>query len=64
MDLYTDLRLAWQMYWMTQPKRSMIGYELMDHENADYNIAFIWIVMAVIGPYIIQYSSTLNAYFN
>lgn len=40
-----------------------MGYLVSNPNEVDYNIAFIMVVLAISGPYIIQYSSTMNAYF-
>lgn len=58
LDLFTDALLANEMYWLSK-----------DNSNKEvfadnYNIAFIMISMAIFGPYIIQYSSLMNAIHN
>ena len=55
------------MYWMSRKNWTLINPEdkklIYDHVN-HYNIAFILIVMAIMGPYVIQYSSLMNAIHN
>jgi len=63
LDLVTDCTLAGQMYFKSRPKTNLLGYEKFPEPGTQYNIAFIICSMAIVGPYIIQYSSMMNAYF-
>lgn len=63
LDLLTDFSLANHLYWVSRPQKNLLGYELRHKNEAHCNIAFVWCVMAIIGPYIIQYSSMMNSYF-
>ena len=63
LDLVTDFSLAYQLYFSSRPQKNLLGYTVRHENESDYNWAFVWCVMAIIGPYIIQYSSMMNAYF-
>ena len=55
------------MYWMSRKNWTLINIEdkeLIYNSVNHYNLAFILIVMAIMGPYIIQYSSLMNAIHN
>jgi hypothetical protein len=64
--LVTDVMLALQMYNASKkPDDRWKGFEGGGEFDPDahYHIAFVWIMMAILGPYIIQFSSIINAYF-
>ena len=71
-DLFTDSLLAYEMYKLSRyderDQRYSLFYEQQPQEHnvfADnYNIGFIILVMAIFGPYIIQYSSLMSAIHN
>ena len=46
-----------ESYW------SKWGFKPVNGIGKQYNIAFIWIMMAIFSPYIIQFSSMINAFF-
>lgn len=59
LDLITDFVLAVQMYiasrGMEEQERwnKYWGFPIVDGHGKNYDIAFIWIMMAIFGPYII-----------
>lgn len=53
-DIYTDLHLAYVLYWVSVSEK---------RDKGDYKFAFAWILMCFWGPYIILYSSTINSFF-
>jgi len=68
-DLITDFTLAVQMYVASRPEeeqqrwQAIWGNAVVDGHGKNYDVAFIWIMMAIFGPYIIQFSSMINAFF-
>ena len=67
LDLIADSNLAFYMFNASKPREERWkGYEDVTDDSTpkdDYNIAFVFIMMAIFGPYIIQFSSMINAYF-
>lgn len=59
LDIYTDLSLAGSMYYLRELEWSTSG-KLLSH----YHWAFIMIIIATFGPYIIQYSSRMSSNFH
>ena len=60
LNLGTDLFLAKQMYEFSQAELTASGGDF----THDYNICFIWIILASIGPFLIQYSSQINILYH
>jgi hypothetical protein len=56
-DIYTDMRLAQFMYYIS---RRNIDANVQN----DYNKCFVWIILAVIGPYLIQYATLMSLLYN
>jgi len=55
------------MYYLSRKDWTLIlvqDNELVHDGVNNYNVAFIMIVMSIMGPYIIQYSSLMNAIHN
>ena len=65
--MFTDAHLAFYMYNASKPRdERFTGYkDCVDDQSPKkhYNIAFVFIMMAIFGPYIIQFSSMINALF-
>ena len=59
LDIFTDATLAKMMY---DYSRENIGTGL-ENEH-DYNICFVWIVMTIFGPQIIQFSTRMNILYH
>ena len=59
-DIISDMSLAWILYKNSREDQSDDDTSF----NHDYNIAFTWTVLSTAGPYVIMYSSMMNAYFN
>lgn len=57
MDIITDARLAHKFYQLSRedPNLESEGFRY------DYNIGFTVVMLAILGPYIIQYSTMMNA---
>jgi len=58
-DLITDFYLAVQMYAASRPIEEQEtfwtswGYTPVENDGKQYNLSFIWIMMAILSPYII-----------
>ena len=57
MDIATDFHLAKTMFDKSKMELVSDDGEYFDH---NYNICFVWIMLSILGPYIIQYSSYMN----
>ena len=51
-DLYTDTYLAYNLYLLSQDYK----------DQRQYHYAFLIVFLAIVGPYIIQFSSMMNSY--
>lgn len=70
-DLFTDVNLALHVYELSrqdcrkgQADCYLEGTGNIEGFKYDYSIVFTWILMATCGPYIIQYSSMMNAIYH
>ena len=59
LDIFTDVHLAKTMFEKSKMKDA--DGKIPDD---DYNICFVWISLAIFGPYIIQYSSYISLLYH
>jgi len=64
LDIYTDIHLAWNLYSINHyDKHNKYIHDKDSMIEGHYNISFMWIVMSITVPYIIQYSSMMNTFY-
>ena len=63
-DIWTDIYLARNIYSINHyDKHDVYVADRDEMIPGNYNMAFMWIVMSITVPYIIQYSSMMNTFY-
>ena len=60
LDIYTDLSLARMLYQFSREEK----FDSEGNSQNHYNVCFVFVVLATMGPFIIQYSTQMLMMYN